>query len=121
MRMSMGTRLSKTQIMEGITGATEVRKLGSNTVRYRYGKTRVVRLFYTNVVIRTPKYIILDSGGFRTKVTKSRINQHQPLCYITQENYQWKVYVIKTQKTHVFMDGMKIYDSGKVELPKFPF
>lgn len=121
MFMPMGTRLNKAKIMKGITGAVEVKKLHSNTVRYRDGKSLIIRLFNTNIITSTPKYIMLDSGGHRTNLTKNRINQYQSLCYVTQKNYNWFVYVVKTQKKHIFMDGMKIYHTGKVELLKFLF
>jgi len=68
---------------------TRKRKLANNTyLIVRDDGGFGVRLHDTEVVIHYKDKIVLNTDGFYTKTTKSRINEFSPFS-IYQKNYQW--------------------------------
>lgn len=72
-------------------------KLGKgNTYVRGEGKTMIVRFHNTDVVKFTPKTITLNTGGWETSTTKTRMNQASNqfgLGYtVTQKDFSWFVH-----------------------------
>lgn len=63
---------------------TAGKPIGNNTRLVQVGSDYAIRLHETNIVTLKPDgSIVLNSGGYRTMTTKSRINEHVPELYIT--------------------------------------
>ena len=81
----------------------------STTARMKDGVLSVV-YHSTEVVHATPQAIILDSGGYRTHTTKTRMNQasnQYGLGYVVyQTKHVW--YVSHKGVDTVFHDGMRL-------------
>ena len=92
--MSQQTRLSK----------------GNTTVKTVKGKT-VITFYSTDIVKFDSKSITLNSGGYQTATTKTRINQASnqfDLGYtIYQRNGEWFVDTATRKEIH-FRNGLKI-------------
>lgn len=93
--------------------------LAKHTRLYRidskYGAEYLICFWYTNILtIRSNGVYILNSGGHRTKTTKSRLNEYSPV-FIFQENRLWYVnlcgYVPVRNDSQVipFEDYMTVY------------
>ena len=68
---------------------TRKRKLGNNTYLVVRGDGGYgIRLHDTEVVIHYEDRIVLDSGGYKTVTTKSRMNDYSPHM-IYQKNHVW--------------------------------
>lgn len=86
-------------------------KLGTTatTVSTSDGMTRVT-FYHTDVVRFNAEKIILDSGGWKTATTKTRMNQASnqfDLGFsVFQKDHEWFVEV--DGKPFVFVDGMEI-------------
>jgi len=81
---------------------TRKRKLGNNTyLVIREDGGLGVRLHNTEVVIHYPDRVVLDSGGWMTVTTKSRMNEYTNF-HIKQKDYDWYVDNLP------FQDGMTI-------------
>ena len=88
----------------------------NNTKVERVGAYNVVTLHGTPVVkLHSNGTVTLNSGGWRTATTKTRINQvatEWGLGFrVHQDNYRWNVSLIDPQSGHLhkprgFMDGM---------------
>lgn len=106
-------RQTVAQIMEGVKGATEVKKVANNTVRYRNSVGNIViRLHNTDIITYHPAgNISLNSGGWRTPTTKSRMNDalHAlKMRGITQSAGVWYI------GGYVFVDGIVIREDGSI-------
>ena len=79
-------------------------KVGTHKTSIRSdGSAIIVRYHYTDVVKFTPKTITLNTGGYFTNTTKTRMNQASNQYglgyYVFQKNYDWFVkYKGKTMK-----------------------
>lgn len=75
--------------------AQQYKVSGRATSVYKKGAFFCVRYHNTEVVKFTPKTIILNTGGFKTNTTKTRMNQASnqfKLGYnVFQKNYKWYV------------------------------
>ena len=88
---------------------TRKRKLGNNTyLVIRDDDGYGIRLHDTEVVIHYKDRIVLDSGGWKTVTTKSRMNEYTPF-YIYQKQKVW--YVDGTP----FEDGITLYNNGTIK------
>jgi hypothetical protein len=87
---------------------TRKRKLANNTyLIVREDGGFGVKLHDTEVVIHYPDRVVLDSGGWQTVTTKSRINEFSQIS-LYQEKGVW--YANETP----FADGMVFYNDGTV-------
>jgi hypothetical protein len=81
---------------------------GHTTIKTDKAGITTVTFWSTDIVKFDSKTITLNSGGYRTATTKTRMNQASNqfnLGYqVKQENYKWYVYF--TGKKFVFKDGM---------------
>lgn len=84
--------------------ATKIVTYSENLIALRYHDTFVVRLFSSGD-------FILDSGGWLTLTTKSRINS-LGVCQVYQKNFKW--YVTFNEKDYPFSNGMLLQFNGKV-------
>lgn len=87
------------------------RKVSNNTFRwFRADGAEVIRLHYTDVVIKHPDgRVTLNSGGFRTPTTKSRLNVHCGVRYsVFSEKGIWVVRDRETNRSAAFFDGMTL-------------
>ena len=85
---------TKTKSLEYLTDIKRSRKVGNNTFRVEYQDgTVAIRLHTTDVVtFKTDGTTVLNSGGWQTSTTKSRINTYIPKgYYLYQRNYCWYV------------------------------
>ena len=90
------------------------RKLANNTYAERRAECIAVRLHNTDIMLFTPDgSIMLDSGGWRTITTKSRMNDYLPAPYrIWQKAGRWYVYT--PSGVLDYADNMKIMPDGTV-------
>lgn len=119
MGWSGGARKTKAEIMKGVKH-TESKMAFNNTVQYyRKDGTRVIRFHFTDILQFLPNgTIIFNSGGYKTKITKERMNDFQQKVQIIQDNGLWWI----TPNTSTmwdkeywkpFFDGIEIKD-GKI-------
>ena len=83
--------------------------------------TRIVRLHavvtmlyhYTHVVVYTPDFMSLDSGGWQTVTTKRRMNDAiGDMLY--QKDYIWYVVEKGTERRVKYFDGIQIDYKGHI-------
>lgn len=87
------------------------KKLEFQTYLEKRGENVAVLLHETDVILFYPDdKIVLNSGGWKTKMTKDRINNYSPVS-ISQKNGIW--YVIHNGKEVIFKDGITI-DGEKI-------
>ena len=85
-------------------------KLGSGHTTIKTDKSGIttVTFWNTDIVYFSKEVIMLNSGGYRTATTKTRMNQASNqfnLGYqVKQENYKWYVYFMG--RKFIFNDGM---------------
>ena len=85
-------------------------KLGSGHTTIKTDKSGIttVTFWNTDIVRFDSKTITLNSGGYQTATTKTRMNQASSqfnLGYtVAQENYKWYVYF--QDRKFIFNDGM---------------
>ena len=97
------------------------RMIANNTAEYVNGEgARVIRLHDTDIMVFTPdNKLILNSGGWKTKTTKRRIEDNLPRGMdLVQRDGLWYVGVSLGHilEWPVFYDGMTIrLDNGDVE------
>lgn len=100
-------------------GSTGAKIVGHNTVRFVAddGATVGIRLHDTQILTMKGTWITLNSGGWRTMITKERMNHwmrqhHQNLAPTVQSDKgQWKVYFPwkpGTPGAAKFVDGMRV-------------
>jgi len=123
--MITGENRTKTRMLNGvIPGYASVKKIARNTIKLTYPNgTEIIRYWDTDVVTKNPdKSIILNSGGFMTKTTKTRIEENTKIR-IVQRNNIW--YIVR-RNIHqypenkdldtlpLFYDGIIISDTGDI-------
>lgn len=95
------------------------RKLANNTYLERRGEEIAIRLHATDIMtFRQDGSTVLNSGGWKTVTTKSRMNEYLAYnYYIQQERGQW--YIVQrgvySNKLAVYADGMVIHANGSME------
>ena len=117
-------RRSKAEIMEGVE-CKESKIIDSNTVKYvRPDGVTVIRLHRTDI-LTFPKRggVIFNSGGWKTKITKERMNSYQHEAQIIQDKGLW--YISSTyhaawnkDEWTPFFDGIKVKDARIVNPKK---
>jgi hypothetical protein len=114
---------TKTEIMEGVE-CTESKIVYNNTVEYyRPNGVRVIRLHRTDILEFPVKGgVILNSGGWRTVTTKSRMNEFQQEVQVMQEKGIWYVsstfYAAWNKEEWIpYFDGIHFSKDGKVINP----
>jgi len=89
---------------------TRKRKLGNNTyLVIRDDDGYGIRLHDTEVVIHYKDRIVLNSGGYKTLTTKSRMNDYSTHT-IYQKNHVWYV-----DNEIPFEDGITLYNNGTIK------
>jgi hypothetical protein len=97
-------------------------KLQNNTYLEQIDdRTIVVRLHETDVVIFTPHYVELQSGGWHTVTTANRISEYSPVR-VGGSKGGWAVWLINPETPEktwpdwdrecVYFDGIRIHPSG---------
>jgi hypothetical protein len=106
-------RRTKKEIMENVKDAVDSKLIANNTIEYHKDNgTRVIRLHLTDIITFHPDgSVTLNSGGYKTATTKSRINELAPVI-ITQKSSVWYVYY--SGKEYIFKDGITLYPDGTV-------
>jgi len=111
-------RVTKRDMLNNIEGPYKSAKVDRSKkatlcVTYEDG-TREVWYHRTCVVKHLPNgNTVLNSGGFHTKTTKDRMNDHMPCGYITQRQYEW-YYSPYGGEEIPFFDGIEITPDGEV-------
>ena len=85
------------------------KKLNKNLrlTEYNNGDKSLV-LYSTEIVKQQGNKIILNSGGYRTHTTKTRINEFLPKgCYVYQKNYTWYIH-LQSKGVIEFFDGIEL-------------
>jgi hypothetical protein len=97
---------------DALLGKRTQRKLGNNTYIRREGLLIVVRLHATDIIKIGKDRIVLDSGGYRTKTTKERINAVLPHGYgLSADKGLWH---LRTPKgAYTFADGCELKPNGR--------
>ena len=88
---------------------TILHSLDNGDIAVRYHETDVV-------TYHTDESVTLDSGGWRTPTTKTRINDYNPWSFIRvyQDKGLWHVANQENQQGFPFADGMRVSRDGKV-------
>jgi hypothetical protein len=86
------------------------KRVGNNTYEIydEEGNRIAIRLHDTNIMTFEGNEIILDSGGWQTRVTKDRMNDYLPSVgyHIEQKNYEWTL--VHGDERIPFKDGIRI-------------
>jgi len=119
-----GESRTKQELLSGIKpGYITSKKIARNTVKVTYpDNTVIIRYWDTDVVTINPdKSIVLNSGGYATKTTKTRIEENTKIR-IAQRNNIW--YIIRNIHQYpenkdfgslpLFYDGITISDKGSI-------
>lgn len=107
-------RLTKVELLEGIEDVEFSKLIAYNTIKYKkINDNRIyIRFHDTDIIIFHSYYIVLNSGRYRTKTAKNRMNKFQNICQISQVNYQW--YVNTGRRTVPFYDYIRIGEYGAI-------
>jgi hypothetical protein len=99
-------------MLQDLTGIKSARKIANNTLQIDFEDgAQAIRLHLTNIITWAQGNIILNSGGWQTVTTKSRLNQFLPQgFYIHSERGLW--YVRTAQGDFKYYDGMIFNQQG---------
>jgi len=110
-------RKTKKELLQGITKEIKFSKIKeNNTLLIHYAdNTNAIRLHNTDVVTVNKRpfplcnTITLNSGGWKTRTTKDRINKYTPQNYeVIQRNKKWYV-IDRYQDLEIpFYDGITL-------------
>jgi len=104
------TRHGQFQVYLGLfakTGQKISKKIANNTLLIKDNNKNIIRLHDTNILIESGGIITINSDGYQSKTTKSRINDYLPNgYYISQKDFAW--YLNTPESTIDFVDGMTI-------------
>lgn len=104
-----------TEIMDGVA-CTEYEQIAPNTVRYvRADGTEVIRLHLTDIIeFRIDGSIMLTTGGWKTPLTKLRMNRFVPDIHIYQSYYNWYLFRSRYRVYGAvpFKDGVVLHLDG---------
>ena len=107
--------MTKKQIMAKIDKDQVVssKLIKSNTVEYITNTgTRIIRYYETNILIFHYDGILeLNSGGYKTVSTKSRINEFSPVT-VYQRDRKW--YICVNNHDISFRDGMLLSNQASL-------
>lgn len=108
------------EILSGMNGIVEKKKIANNTVWYKManGEERI-RLYGTDIATLFGQKIVLNSGGWRTRTTRDRLDEALrrfcvPGC--APRGYQNKG--ITYVGSEVFYDGMVVKRDGTIQKNK---
>ncbi len=89
--------------------SAELIEVASYTFLYKKGKAYAIQYYDTIIAEIHRQVVVLDSGGFRTKTTKQRMNEVLQGQYIVYaEKGKWFVQNRGTGERMPFEDGMKL-------------
>jgi hypothetical protein len=112
--MSFKQYCQKLDLVKGYedqTGIIDTKIVDNNTVKITTKNEVIYRLYNTNVVIiKHDGTLILNSGGFRSQTTKSRISKYSGYN-VYQKKGIWCVKIFEND--FEFYDGMEI-QNGKI-------
>lgn len=115
-----GENLTKSELLKDVKpGYSSSKKIARNTVKIVYpDNTVIIRYWRTNVITINPDTsVILNSGGYYTKMTKARIEENTNLS-ITQKNGIWHIWTNRNipgnRQNSLFYDGITISADGKI-------
>lgn len=118
--MTFSKSLTKADILDGIEGIKSSKFIENNTVEYFTENGRFIRLHNTDILTFSGDSIRISSGGWKTLITKDRINKYLPAGFhLVSENGFWTI--LYRNKKIPFKDGMVIdlktgaADSGDYE------
>jgi hypothetical protein len=96
-------------------GSRDTLNIGWHTTLERRGEDRIaVKYHATDVVIYVSDgSVILDSGGWKTQTTKTRMNDYSPLG-VRSEKGVWRVSKGYNQPSVLYRDGMSIGPRGGI-------
>lgn len=96
---------------ELLTGrCQQSRKIGNNTYLKRRGYNIAVMLHATDIItFRLSNTALLDSGGYRTKTTKERMNEYAP-CNIVQHKGIWYIADWSTNNNRTIKNNPVYFD-----------
>ena len=106
--------------LHAMTKSSRKRKLEGNTYLVEKPDGIAIRLWDTEIIrfydgVAKNRKITIESGGFRTKLTKARLNKYLPeWLSISQENYKWSIINRLTGKKIDYYDGMTIDMQGNL-------
>jgi hypothetical protein len=112
-------RRTKAEIMNGIN-SQESRVIDNNTIRYvdAHGNT-IIRLHLTDIIIiKKNGDVVLNSGGWKTVTTKSRMNEYQNVAQVVQAKSVWYVKSRTGYDESIFYDGIEIKADGMIVNPE---
>lgn len=114
-------RRTKKEMLESIE--KKVKKtlfVANNTLYIEYlDGCKAIRLHNTDIITQKPNgNIVLNSGGFKTKTTRERLNRRQyPIVIncprVYQKNHQWFV-----GENSVFYNGITFNENGEQVSPQ---
>ena len=104
------TKIGQFQVYLGLfakTGQKISKKIANNTLCIKDDNKNIIRLHDTNILSESGGVITINSDGYQTNTTKSRLNDYLPNgYYISQKNFVWH---LTTPKSKIdFIDGMTI-------------
>ena len=114
---------TKADMVENESGYISAKKILNNTLELKYPDKRVIKFHETYIFTEKGNQITLNSGGWKTRTTKERLNDLilQYGFYLHQEKSIWYIGSRKIGKTVVFFDGIKISKNGRfLNLSKGP-
>lgn len=100
-------RVTKKEMLESMLGVKEAKQIKNNTLQVVYKNGNIaIRLHRTDIVTTKPNgNTILNSNGYRTNVTKDRLNEFSKF-WIRQVNRKWYVHVTNESEGILFYDGI---------------
>jgi hypothetical protein len=125
-RMPFRITLGKNMLADAIAfmGKRERRKIANNTYMHKgtCGASVKVRLHSTDILVITAKGVVLNSGGYRTILSKDRMNALLPVGYsLYSEKGLWTLRANRelvegwnSGTHHAFADGITITNTGRV-------
>ena len=100
-----GAEVKKIKSDNGIVSSKKIKNNTRLTV-YQNGD-KIYRLHDTDIISYIGDKIVLNSGGYRTRTTKSRINEFLPSnISVYQKDYTW--YIIRNGEKIEYADGMEL-------------
>ena len=87
----------------------QAKKIKGNTYKINNTTNDVIRYHETNILTFESDHVTLNSGGWLTKSTKERINEHLPKgVHIMQKDFRWYVIDNRDNTKKDFYDGIII-------------
>lgn len=77
--------------------------IANNTLEILEKDKRIIRLYDTNILIFEKDKITVNTGGFNTRTTATRINEILPYGFVHRKN--WEIYWNYNGKDHKLVDN----------------